>query len=65
MDFERNRQSAGPLIDAEMNKLCQMVTELVAEAELVKQDKGAVLDKLREINTVIKKMKELTARANS
>jgi len=65
LDLERNRQSAGPVIDAEMNKLCERVTELVAEAELLKQDKRAVLEKLTEIHTVIVKMKELTTRAQS
>jgi hypothetical protein len=65
MEFGRNSQSAGRVIDAEMDKSCKRVLQLVAEAELIKQDRKAIVEKLKEIKSEIQKMKAITARARS
>jgi hypothetical protein len=48
-----------------MDKVCKNVLRLVAEAQLVKQDKELVTVKLREIKAEIQKMKALNDRARS
>jgi hypothetical protein len=65
MELGRNSQSAGRVIDAEMDKSCKRVIQLVAEAKLVKRDPKAIAEKLKELKSEIQKMKAITSRARS
>ncbi len=65
MEPEGNRQSAGREIDTEMEKACNRMLQLVAEAQSLKEDQKAVKEKLREIISQIQKMKSITARTQS
>jgi hypothetical protein len=53
------------LIDAEMDLYCKKVLQLVSEAERVKGDRKAIVEKLKELRVEIQKMKAITARARS
>jgi hypothetical protein len=65
MEPEGNRRSAGPVIDAEMNKCCQKVTQLVTELEKLRkaQDRAAIPEKIKELRTEIQRMGEINKRA--
>jgi len=65
MEPEGNRRSAGPAIDAEMDKCCQKVTQLVAELEKLRkaQDRAAIPEKFKELRAEIQRMGEINERA--
>ncbi len=48
-----------------MDQCCKKVLQLVAEAERTKEDRNAIVEKLKEIRAEIQKMKEITSRARS
>ena len=48
-----------------MDQCCKKVLQPVAEAERLKEDQNAIVEKLKEIKAVIQQMKEITSRARS
>ena len=53
------------MIDAEMDKCCQKVTQLVAELEKLHkaQDRSGEREKIKELRTEIQRIREINKRA--